>query len=134
VSKHDFFLDRPTANTRLAHLGYIRDPAIWALVEAGLGITAAGASMLRPLFKGLFGGSSTVDDHIANNTTYWPTERQTRNPAHCRLNRLEVGNGEAGGQPKVVEPNPRRWNSSGSQPVLMQNLGKGCSSSEEELL
>jgi hypothetical protein len=56
VSKHDFFLDRPTANTRLAHLGYIRDLAIWALVEAGLGITAAGASMLRPLFKGLFGG------------------------------------------------------------------------------
>jgi hypothetical protein len=49
------------------HLGSIRDPAIWAVVEAGLGFTTAGASMLRPLLKGLFGGSSTADNHVVNN-------------------------------------------------------------------
>jgi hypothetical protein len=134
VSKHLFFLDPSTANTRLTHPGPIRDPAIWAVVEAGLGITAAGASMLRPLFKGLFGGSSTVDNHVVNHPTYLSTERETRNPANYRLNLLEAGNYEAGGQRKVVEPDPRRWNSSGSRPVLMLNPGKGCSSSEEELL
>jgi hypothetical protein len=99
-----------------------------------LGITAAGASMLRPLFKGLFGGGSTVHNHVANHPTYLHTERQIRNPDHCRLNRLEAGNDEVGRQPKVVEPNLKRWNSSGSRPALMQNLGKGCSSSEEELV
>jgi hypothetical protein len=134
VSKHCFFLDSSTANTRLTHPGSIRDPAIWGVVEAGLGITAAGASMLRPLFKGLFGGGSTAHNHVSNYPTYLYTERQTRNPFHYRLNRLEAGIDEAEGQPKVVEPSPRRWNSSGSRPVLTQNLGKGCSSSEEELL